>query len=262
MHILLKTHNKYISVKEITEYFFGLDYSQTNELTGIDNYESGLMVTTKFSEDGKELEQEHFLEGEPDYKTIYKYNELNQLIETLNVNPSNTPLRKVIFRYDKNGLKTESLLFTDMSNINSKLIRLYNNELRLISESFIHYNGGKNISYFYEYDNDIKEKTCIIKDDQGNMLEKVISLYNDEGNIILSREFNSDNNLESETEYSYDHHNNLLKTDIRNYSGSDIETMQNRYEYVYDNMNNWIKYIHYAAHEELSSVVFRNIVYY
>ena len=94
------------------------------------------------------------------------------------------------------------------------------------------------------------------------MLEKVISLYNDEGNIILSREFNSDNKLESETEYSYDHHNNLLKTDIRNYSGSDIETMQNRYEYVYDNMNNWIKCIHYAAHNELSSVVFRKIVYY
>ena len=258
----LITKNKYGSVKEITEYFFGLEYSKVNDLSGINNYESGIIAIKQFSKDRKELEVEYFSEGKPDYKTIYKYNEHNQLIETLNVNQSNNPIGKVIFRYDENGLKTLSLSYSDMNNIDLKVIRLYNNELKKISESLIHYNGGKNISFYYEYGNNVRERTCVIKDDQVSILGKDFSVFDHEGYIILSREFDSYNNLVSETEYSYNQHKNLLKTDIKSYTGSGIEKIQNWYEYVYDNMNNWIKCVHYAAHEELSSVVFRKIVYF
>jgi hypothetical protein len=249
--------------KEITEHYFNFREYLDNEKQRKTHLIPTVSIIHRFFKDGKKFETEYLMDGKPDYKTVYGYNEEKQLIETTDILPSGIPRNKSIYRYDSNGLNKEIIVYSDMENVDFIIGYSYNEKLQRISESLSHSEPGEDVITFYEYSNNDREIISTSKDGFGKTIDKTIELIDDKGNLITCKGYNETEVLDQESWYEYDAWNNILKKGIKTYSDQDIvEQFQTKYEYLYDNENNWIRKIVFADDEEFSSVITREIVYY
>ena len=250
-------------IKEITEHYFNFREYLDNEMQRKNHLIPTVSIIHRFFEDGRKIETEYLMDGKPDYKTVYGYNEKKQIIETADILPTGIPRNQSIYRYDSNGLNKEIIVYSDMENVDFIIGYSYNEKLQLISESLSHSDPGEDVITFYEYSNNGREILSNSKDGFGKTIDKTIELTDDKGNLIACKGYNETGALEQESWYEYDAWNNILKKGIRTYSDSGhFELFHWEFEYLYDKENNWIRKIVLAENEEFSSVITRKIVYY
>lgn len=255
--------NSHSRIKDVTEHYFNLKEYYEVEVKGDNNLVPTVSIVHRYFEDGRKIETEYFMDGNPDYTTIYKYNIRNQLTETIDILPSGIPRNKSTINYDLNGQKKETTVYFGMENIDFIIGYSYNEKSQLISESYTYPNNRGDIITFYDYRNNGREVISTSKDKVGEIIWKLIELRDEEGNVVLCKSFDGGGALVQETIYKYDDLNNLTTKVIRNYSKSRlIEEFQSNYKYAFDDKKNWVRKEWFADNEEFSSVTIREIVYY
>lgn len=286
------------SIKEITEHCFYFNESFENEMPGIKNLIPDFSTTRKYYEDGREIEIEHFCKGELEKKEVYKYNEKNQrieitelnfssisvnsehslkgelekkkihrynekdqLIETVEIDSSGNPLRKSVCSYYPNGLYKEEIVYRDMENFDFKLFFTYDKDLKLATETFIHHEDEDELITTYEYLDDGRKEVRTARDSSGKTIEKMVTIFDEKGNVVQSKQFDKIGDLRREFLYTYDEFNNCLSKEFWFYDNQEmVKHSREEREYFYDEANNWIKTIFNAEKE--SSLIIREIVYY
>lgn len=252
---------RYGNIKEICEQVYVVNsINENGEITPDDSSMAIVAIKTKYLRDGRIKELEHLHFGEPEYKYIYYYNHLKQLVKVDKIDPSGIELGKSLIRYNEKGLIIESITFCDSETIDYKSTYLYDSDSVLISEIYSSQNR-ENLTTHYEYLPASHERILIHADMDGSITGKTIESYNDAGNMIASRDYDKNGNLTRKITDEYDKHGNIVMTIITHYTRNSIEEIIHSYEYWYDSQNNWIKNHHYINHV-LMSFSEREIVYY
>lgn len=287
-------------VKEITEHYFNITEYLESELEVKSRPIPESSTTRKYFEDGREIETEDYRNGKLDQKTSYKYNGKNQLIEVVELDfsepPLNTehlfkgklkrkiiniynekdllieelefdssenPFRKSVCSYYPNGLIKEEIVYYDMEHIDFKLFFTYDKNLRFATQAFWHYEDNDESVTTYEYLNDGKEQIETYRDISGKLIEKIIYVYDDNGNLLQSKYFDENGDLERNFLFAYDDFNNRISKELWCFENNKIvQYLKEETEYFYDAANNWIKAIYNAEEEEYSRVIIREIIYY
>ena len=250
-------------IKKTVEHYYSLEAFLKDEGLGSRKLVPDTSIAKFFFKDGRIKETEYFYDGQPDYKTVYKYNRKKQLIKSIDFNPCNTPIRKAVNKYDSKGLCVESCTYSDMKSIDFTRVFSYDENALKISATVIQSDGSTDGKSYFEYGRDGKEMAYTYKDNAGNILEKFIDLIDEAGNTILSWVCKEGDTLEREFVFSYDLHNNLVEKEIICYSNGIVtEVSRCKNKYVYDKKNNWIKMVLKHDNDEFSKVVVREIQYF
>jgi hypothetical protein len=187
-----------------------------------------------FSEDEKLMSEIHENFMDDGYAIMeYKYTEEDLLEAVIGYDNSGKQILRMCFEYDSNGVEKRRLSYRE------------NNELVYTIE-FVEFNQAGQVTMQINQDVNDKYKTVTTNkyDDRGNLV-KVVNL--DENGKVLH-----------EYEKQYDKHNNVIAV-VSTWNG--IQNYSKRYEYTYDNKNNWIKKISYNSDIKYT-VEMRNIDYY
>jgi len=250
-------------IKKTTEHYYALKDFLDHEPSGLNKLIPVTTITMKFFKDGRIRAIEYLYDGQSDYKTVYKYNRKKQLIKSLDCDQNNKPIRKAISKYDSKGLLVELCVYSDMKNIDFRHVISYDQNSLKKSETLIQSDGSSDGTSYFEYGKSGKEIICTYKDNDGNIIEKFIDLFDEAGNNVLTWVCKEENTVEREYVYSYDLHNNLVEKEVIIYSNGIVtEKSRCKFKYVYDTKNNWIKAYNYHESDEFSSVVVREIDYF
>lgn len=215
--------------------------------------------------------------GGVDFVENYKYDPLYNLVERYLMNATTGDTVSKSLMYYKDTLLVKQLdyqLIIDTNILDSIVFKidligernyLYNSKKELIQSEYksFHTYPEKNIQIRYDY-NELGKVIKIINSsfDSIEYIRKIE--YNQKGNIILEKEFNSSGDLFSYRKLEYNETSELVKEQRKNspidkeityvykYIGEDIvgiesisETFKSnrKYEYLYDEFGNWIQRI-------------------
>jgi len=223
-------------VKSITEVSFeaidefgkiskGLKYRDDNSIknrldlfpsnTGFYKPENGIILNDffmQFNEYGNLIEIDNFLDGFPNEKYIFDYN-------------------------DKNS-KTEEREYNRSGKINNSSKYTYNNKNQIIQEDLYVKSTDINRKFTYDYNenDELSGKTMFSTNGQNiDLLTKFT--YNKQGLLIESKYSNSNNKYAYKYNYFYDKNNNLIKLTYTDNKG----LIQQTYQFKYDANNNVIE---------------------
>lgn len=248
-------------IKATTEHMYSLyeyqKYAESNPAALIPT----VTIIRRYAIDGKLTRMENFIDGKLECITEYQFNAKGQVISSLDIDPAGIHTRRSVNIYNKDGLIEEWRVYSDMVNLDFRMLYSYDSQGKLFSESLIHENHEEYSISFYEHldDNTI---ISISKDDKGRFIEKTIEEYDPTGNLISFRNYDESGRLKREGFYTYDIHNNQLSVKMKHYSEEGIEHTGREYEYLYDHKDNWIRAIHQAGEDKYSNVCIREIEYY
>ena len=164
------------------------------------------------------------------FKSIYKYDNDNNLIEKAKNKRDGSLLSKIIYKYDNNNNLIEETNYKKDGSLNSKIIYKYDDYNNLIEETNYKKDGSKSKYSTYKYDDN-------------NLIEETISYK--EGSVGIYKT------------YEYDDDNNLIEK-VEDFSDFTNITINN---YEFDENMNWIKNTQYI--DNIPRFVFyRDIKYY
>jgi hypothetical protein len=224
-------------------------------------------------------------------KTIFKYDEKNRLISEIKYKFDNSIEYKNILEIQDSKNKSSLIKYGGNGNINAKEEYFHDTKLNKILEKRYTSKGELKNSLKFEYEKKNIIKTTLFNN-KGNVINNVNyeyegdvkikkSVFNNKGEITIEKiyEYDSNKNIIKLTllspkdseffvsngiyEYTYDEFDNLksykyiqkvLKSGAE-YSGSV------KYEYEYDDNNNWIKLIYFKGYVP-KSIIIREIEYY
>lgn len=288
------TQEKLSTMKEVTLHSYKLRTYFENERLGGNNLTPETTFVYKYLEDGRVIETVKFrkgklenriifyynkknqpieevkleftgdlenagnpLKGEIVEKKVYKYNGKNRLIEIVEIGPREIPRRKSVIHYNRHGLVKEGIEYYDMENMDFKLEYSYNEKLQIVSETVTsHEENDEPTITFYEYLNEGREKISTSKNTFGEITYKIVEVFDERGNQIITKHFDGSGALNREFIFTYDEFNNRLSKELTCYEKNKIvEHLREETEYHYGEMNNWKKAICYAEEEEYSSVI-------
>jgi len=162
---------------------------------------------------------------------------------------------KVVAKFDEKGKKTEEINYFDENEI-SEHYYFTRNSAGLVENVKIKYaDGSESIKYYKRENNnkqitittvddngDLEEKEILIFDDNENVLERTlfdednkqtekhINTYNDKNQLLHHKEFDADNKLSSEKEYEYNEAGSLLKRITYTPSGKIVDFIMMTYD--------------------------------
>lgn len=292
---------KQSTIKEVTEHHFDLGEYLDNEMKKGGSLSPKYTISQRYFEDGREIETArsrkgklenqtlyyynekkllvevveldfsgssessgNFLKSHMRGKKVYKYNKKNRLIGTVNIGPKGIQQAKTVIHYNRQGLMKEEIHYYGMENMYFKLEYSYNEKSQLVSETYSSTEEMDDPTItFFEYLNEGREKISTTKNIYGEIIYKIIDVFDERGNEIISKHYEANGDLAKEYFLNFDGFNNLLTREIKIYAENNlIEHYLFRNEFDYNKMNNWIKWICHQENEESSFVITREIVYY
>lgn len=166
------------------------------------------------------------------YKNSYVYDEKDNIIEDSGYNSNSNSYEKTTFEYDNKG----NIIVKTRFDINDSLISRdtckYDTKGNKIESRF--YTKSTALKLSYKYDNNgnrIEEYWCWLAN--SSFMKKIISKYNDKGNVIEAYSYKADGSIDNKFTYNYD----------------------------YDEAGNWIKKTPFENGTAKNSIE-RKIVYY
>lgn len=209
------------------------------------------------------------------------YLQIDEDLNGYNIEKSN------IYLYDKNGFISKDITYDSNNNIVFKLCYHYNFEKNKVI--WYQYTGDQLLfKTFREYNNldNSEEETMYLQN--GKLHCRFVNKYNDDTNKIESVCFDEEGTMVFKKLYKYDDQDNEIETVLLDddesyewkilstykygdlsemflYDTNNILTEFKKFEYVYDQFNNWIKRTEYLyEYKSLKNITItkRNIKYY
>jgi hypothetical protein len=156
-----------------------------------------------------------------DTKYTYKYDDKDNLIEenyfTYNSKGVTNHIKET-YKYDNKGNEIEKIILHVDVNISKKLLSKYDKNNKVIEENWYNSEGPDSKS-FYKYSNNYKKLKLKCFSEEDILTKMTIEKYDDKGNIIECKEYNSEKELgwHQEIRYVYDNKGNWIKkTEYRN----------------------------------------------
>jgi len=246
-------------IKATTEHWYGFSEYFEHAKSNLGVLIPSVSIVRRYTSDGRITQIEHYGYGKLEYTTEYKFNAENQLIGSLDLDPSGNPIRKSVSIFNKNGLLEEYFSYSDLVNVDFKMIFTYDPKGNELSETIIHNNPDDKLTTFFEYDDNLTKSFTY--DKKGKLIGKTMNVYDSIGNMISSKDYNEFCILSKEMTYSYDIHNNELVVEIKIHNDDGRECFQREYEYSYDHLDNWVMAIHRTDNDDYASVCIREIEY-
>lgn len=187
---------------EVTAEFSELEKTLVRRITYQRDENNNLTLYTRYNENGD-------IEG---YQTEYIYDENNRNTETIRYNSDGTVSLRSIYTYTDNGY--EQINYNPDSTVNSSYIYLVNENGNIIERQGYDSNGVLTSREQNSWDN---------------------------GNILESQLFDADGNLNAKTTFSYDANGNLLEQAGYLPDGSGGVSLQIKYTYTYNSLNQRIE---------------------
>lgn len=203
---------------EFCRYDNFLDYDDpSNEIKHKFHYENGLITT-----------EEVFYNQSQIGKTLYKYDENDNVVSAHDVGESGEITLKVTFQYDERDNLLEKIIYeADGQSVLSKYVYKYDQE-------------GNKIAYDeFESDGSFEAHQSFTYDNEGNLFEE--KYHNTDGSVSQV--------------ITYDAHGNRIQND------SDVLSYREKYEYLYDDIGNWIETLSYKE-STLEYIEKREIEYF
>lgn len=195
-------------------------------------------IQKNYDEKGYMLEENNYkLDGSLDYQFINRYTDDGRLIDKKNIYANGHVSYKWIYEYDETGNVIKHSIFN--SNDELTLYRLLVNDEngnRVESkERYVHNPEGVISRKTYEYDEDGNNiQVNIFSPANGELTLYHIFAYDDKGNPIIENIYKANDRLDTEW----------------------------RYDYVYDDEDNWIKKTEYEVGQPPKTTTTREYVYY
>lgn len=228
-----------------------IEYDEMENLETISELKVKNVNIIHFNQNGQEIQNDKIdKQGNISYSWINVYNDNGILIERHNNNSS-----KYKMDLNENGLKiAERFLYDDDEQSIRELE--YDSKNNLVLEIFT--NGAIQVKTYYDYDtnNNLKKKS--LKQSNGICTTET---HFKNGLLIHKNSYEPDfGKPTTETSYKYDKLNNI-ETITRKYSGESEILSTEKYEYIYDDNNNWIRQVE-TKNSGLLIVTNREIEYF
>jgi hypothetical protein len=190
---------------------------------------------------------------------IHKYDDKEQMVETITLKPDSSLKIRTIYKYDNNGNKIEECWFDPDGSVSMKYFFIYGNNRNKSEERWCRADSSIVCKYIFKYD----EKDNLIESDcvqpNGSLKSKKICKYDNNGNLLEENYIKPEGNLE----IRYDNKGNMIERKSHKSDGSILEDCffknDNRgneieanwlisknsfkYTYKYDVRGNWIQKI-------------------
>lgn len=163
-----------------------------------------------------------------------------KILKSYSFEPDGTPAGNITYKYDDKENMIEKIQYVKGKLNNTSMYKYSKNGRKVEEVEIVYWTGGQKIKRTtFEYDNSGNEIASTF--DENDVLSNVInSKYNNRGDVIEMTLLDQKGDLiiRMKFSYKYDDKGNILETKSDNGS---VE----RYEYIYDNKNNWIAQTYY-----------------
>ena len=164
-----------------------------------------------------------------------------------------------------------ALYFDEEGNIIEKIHYGQGSSIKL-KTAYIYDEAGKLIESDGEYENGRTEKSTYKTDEKGNIIEEnsfldssLVSIsyktYDEYGNMIKEKTLKADGTQESHIVYTYDKKRNIIEQIFLTIDGRNVSSTY-RYEYKFDNEENWVWQLESDSYGKPYLITEREIEYY
>lgn len=221
--------DNYGKVKSVRETI----YSRSNKpgYSGSDSITSDKFIT--FYPDGKKQKISIYKLGTLFSYTVYNYNEQNVKISCKEYNADNSLYLTITFTSNEDGLITKA----DYDRLSQKS---YDDERYSIDVEYDKYyqNLFTNIIFKNDYKGNILEEKYITQN--GALSFKILNNYDYKYNRVGIKYYNNSGNVSWRKKLKYDSKGNVIESKLFE---SNRLALVSKFEYEFDNNNNWIKRI-------------------
>jgi hypothetical protein len=180
-------------------------------------------------------------------KTINKYDNNGNNIESERYNATGTLEIKSIYKYDDKGNMVERADYKADGVLDGKSIWKYDNMGNRIEEEYYGADGSSILKFIWKYDDKGNKIEEALYNNKGSLTSKSNSKYDDRGNQIES-ELHMNGDLYNKSIYKYDDKMNLIEDTACKPNG----TLYSKSIYKYDDKGNRIEKTEYSADGALS----------
>lgn len=152
-------------------------------------------------------------------------------------NANNALTGRTAYLNDKNGNCIERTMFINNQMTKKESSRYENN--RLVEEQSHDNQGNVTEKRVYKYDNQGNNTELEFYDREGNLRQHYLYKYDNRGNRIEWRFYDADEFLVALTTYYYDDHDNCIEVSSFNYD--EHLNWKHSYVYEYDEDDNWVR---------------------
>ncbi len=165
-----------------------------------------------------------------------------------------------IFEYDDNGYVIEYRIVNSNGGLSRKIIYEHDDNGNSIEQNGYNWAGELLETWTSEFDTKGNEMKSSVFNSDGKLENKYTAEYDDKGNRIKLNLYNSDDELLQKWTYDeYDDKGNLIKE--KQYTTDKELENEVRYEYEFDDKENWIQQIIFI-NDKATTIVEREIKYY
>lgn len=279
-------------VKSYTEESYEAETKFGEITTGkIDSYSTHTM----FNQKGYQTEFSTYWKSTLDDKTIFIYNEHNNLVEKSQYRATGALRDKTNYTYNAENKLIEECVCDADGDVDSKTIYTYNEDNILTTECQYDADGDMTYKIVYTYNTDNLLTMSCRYDASGELESKMTYDYDTNGNMLNMCSYESDGSVLGKTENTYDSNNRLQEAIItmssgwtpmvirstfcydkkgnmlsvgakrteHNESGATISEDSISIQYSHDAHGNWIEMIEFDEPAHIASTITkRTITYY
>nr|NQU90604.1 hypothetical protein [Bacteroidota bacterium] len=222
-------------------------------------------ITYKYDNNNNLIEEIYYEQHTSEFKDkeVNKYNDMDLIIEQSTFNSSGKIKEMIIFKYDMSKKLIEKNRYNSRGSLTKKWLYKYDKNGQKIEEvalDYFSYSDEPVIinKYIIEWSNDYLVRV-ISEFNQGNFIGRYLLRWDKNDNVVESNDFGYDEIMDNGYAYKYDIYGNRIEHAEFNEERKITHFMH--YEYIYDDVNNWIRKIHYI-NTIPKYIIEREIMYY
>lgn len=235
-------------------------HTSTYRNTETGKWQSSQSWSIDFDENGNSVERLDFKEdGKLFYKTEYKRNSNNQLVESIVTWPDGKPGGKTVFIYDSAGNNVNEIKYKPDGSLSEHVIYKYDKNGNKIESGTKKGDTLLMHSTTYKYDNNGKLIQTRIEWKEDENYHIFTCKYDDKGRKIETNELPQDRVEPFRELLKYDEHDNVIE-----FTSNWMASLPTHiiYNYEYDAQGNWVKKSSANYNEPVNLIEERVIVYY
>lgn len=177
-------------------------------------------TVNKYDQNGKIIEEIHYVNDSLLEKTIYKYDEkANITEETHSDSPTRWENRKFVNKYDENGNLVEISEYDYQKKLKCRTIYKYNDKKKCVEECNYDMNDSLCSKMVYKYNDQGKKIESMHTVADNELMQRDVFIIDDNGKTSVSLRYDSDGGLGRIAVSKFDDAGNPLETMI--YCGDD-----------------------------------------
>lgn len=200
-----------ITTTDVEEYEYDAKGNRVKEIIRYDGRDTDWIIESTYDDEGNILSYKEY-DGDILYFREYEYDSDKKLtketLHSIDENENDSITSSTEYTYDSDKNLIEETRYSDDGTESMKTKYEYNDMGDKVSDSIDFYEyaadtlGYTNVLNEYEYD-DQNRLSLSTRYEDGQLVSKVVTEYDDNGNILRETKYDENDSLESITEYKY-----------------------------------------------------------